>query len=122
MDLESLIEQILLEEKKIGSITSFEQLPERRPYGFCVYYDGSMDVVGGIYDHEAILLKRGFESYEDYIQKGCVRMSYDSSRDVYYLLANLRDTKSRVARVVAKDLARWYNTPFELEEGEDYFA
>lgn len=120
MNLEGLIEQVLLEGKKIGSITSFEQLPEERPYGFCVYYDGSMDVVGGIYDHEAVLLKKGFESYEEYIEKGCVRMSYDSSTDTYYLLANLKDTRSRVAKVVAKDLARWYRTKFQLEEAENF--
>ena len=107
--------------KKLGDITSFEDLPDNIPYGFCVYGDGSVDVVLNVYpkNHEAAFIEKGIEDYEEFYSLGGARVVFEKHDDMVYIQADLKNTKSRLALKVAKDIAKWYQKKSEIEELED---
>ena len=107
--------------KKIGAITSFDDLPDRIPYGFCVYQDGSVDAVSSTVskNHEATFISRGIEDYEEFYNLGGARVVFEKYDDLVLIQADLRSTRSRLAVRVAKDIAKWYQKKHEVEELED---
>lgn len=110
-------DSILLAEayKKVGAITSFDDLPDRIPYGFCVYQDGSVDAVSKL-NHEATFISRGIEDYEGFYNLGGARVGFEKYNDLVLIQADLRNTRSRLAVRVAKDIAKWYQKKHEIEE------
>lgn len=111
----------VVKSKKLGAITSFEDLPDNIPYGFCVYGDGSVDAVSSSVskNHEATFISKGIEDYEEFYNLGGARVVFEKHDDLVLIQADLRNTRSRVAVKVAKDIAKWYQKKHEVEELED---
>ena len=116
----------VVKSKKLGDITSFEGLPDNIPYGFCVYSDGSVDVVVGVIkggkDHETVFREKGIEDYEEYYSEGCARVAYSHYDDIVMIQADTLITSSGRAIKTAKDIAKWYQKDYKFEELEDLEA
>ena len=119
MKFDEIVNMILEGKSYIGEIYSFKQLPDSEDYGYAIYPDGSLDIVSNVYEHEAMLKKRGFKSYKSFFKKGGVRMSYDYFDKVYYINAWITQSNSRKALKLAKDIAKFYNIGYEIDPLEE---
>ena len=104
-------ERILIEQ-----ITKFSKLPDKMPYGFVVYPDGSIDEVIGMYNHVDAVKERGYKDLDAFLDKGGTHLVYDNEGDqiVYIGVSKRGATKSTKALKTAKDIALWYNKEYEV--------
>lgn len=116
MKFDDLVNLIL---EGIGEHTKFEKLPDRMPYGFLVYPDGSIDEVSGIGGHDEMVIGRGYRDLDNFFQKGGVHLVYNPEDRTMYILVDRRSTRSRKPLELAKDVARWYNKKFYVAPTHD---
>ena len=98
---------------------SFSDLPERPPYGFLVYPDGSFGIVDEWGGHEKLV--KGKDRFEDEngddgvartLRKGGIRIG--KTVDYGYHADYFPRTVTQKAKKTAKDLAALYKTPIEF--------
>jgi hypothetical protein len=112
MDFDGWVNLIL---EELGEYVKFQQLPDKRPYGFVVYADGSVDDVHGMGGHEDMVVSKNFKNLDHFFNKGGVHLAYNPEDGVMHLLVDLRNTRSRKALRIAKDVCKWYNVKYKVE-------
>lgn len=113
----NVLVNLIIEE--IGEYTKFDKLPDRMPYGFLVYPDGSIDEISTIGEHDSMAIDRGYKDLDHFFQKGGAHLAYNPDDRTIYILVDRRSTRSRKPLELAKDIARWYNKSFKVEPTHD---
>lgn len=95
-------------------IDSFEDLPERAPYGFIVFPDGTFNVAFEMCDHSRLSRQAGYDCTNDVIKAGGLRIAEAGRGDYegYYL----QKKANREAQKTAKDLATYYGYDLDLTD------
>ena len=103
----------------IGEYEKFNKLPDRMPYGFLVYSDGSIDEISTMGEHDSMAIDRGYKDLDHFWAKGGAHLAYNPEERTIYILVDKRSTRSRKPLELAKDVARWYNKKFKVESTHD---